>query len=66
MLQDEIVEDIHRIRDEYAKSFNYDLNAIFTDLRKQQDESGMEVVKFSPKRSLTNRWSGRSQNILVN
>ncbi|HEY9849955.1 MAG TPA: hypothetical protein V6D28_10890 [Leptolyngbyaceae cyanobacterium] len=59
MLQDEIVEEIHRIRDEYAKSFNYDLKAIFADLQKQQAESGREVVKLSPKRSLTSRWSGR-------
>ncbi len=62
MLQDEIVEEIHRIRDEYAKSFNYDLNAIFADLRKQQAESGREVVKLPPKRGLTSRWSERSQN----
>ncbi|MCL1466015.1 hypothetical protein [Argonema galeatum] len=62
MLQNEILEEIHRIRDEYAKSFNYDLNAIFADLRKQQAESGREDVKLSPKSSLTSRWSGRSQN----
>ena len=55
MLQDEIVEEIHRIRDEYAKSFNYDLKAILADLQKQQAESGREVVKLSPKRSLTSR-----------
>lgn len=59
MLPDEIVEEIHRIRDEYAKSFNYDLKAIFADLQKQQAESGREVVKLPPKRSLTSRWSGR-------
>ncbi len=61
MLQDEIVEEIHRIREEYAKSFNYDFDAIFADLQKQQAEGGREVVKLSPKRSLTSRWSGRSK-----
>lgn len=61
MYQDEIVEDIHRIREEYAKSFNYDLDAIFADLQKQQAESGREVVNLLPKRSLTTRWSGRSK-----
>jgi hypothetical protein len=35
MWTDEIVEEIHRIREEYAKSFNYDLDAIFADLRKK-------------------------------
>jgi len=64
MLPDEIVEEIHKIREEYAKSFNYDLDAIFADLQKKQAESGREVVKLSPKRVLTGRWSGRGKNIL--
>ncbi|MEG4328732.1 hypothetical protein QUB37_08360 [Microcoleus sp. AT3-A2] len=63
MLQDEIVEEIHKIREEYAKSFNYDLEAIFADLQKKQAESGREVVKLPPKRVLTGRWSGRGKNI---
>jgi hypothetical protein len=63
MWQDEIVEEIHRSRERYAKSFNYDLRAIFTDLQKKQAESGREVVKLSPKRGLTTRWSGRVRDI---
>ncbi|MGM0455380.1 hypothetical protein [Sodalinema sp.] len=38
MWNDEIVEEIHQIREHYAKSFNYDLNAIFEDLRKKEAE----------------------------
>ncbi len=49
MFHDEIVEEIHRIREEYAKSFNYDLKAIFADLQKQQAESGREFVTLSRK-----------------
>jgi hypothetical protein len=63
MWTDEIVEEIHRIRDEYAKSFNYDLDAIFADLRKKQAESGREVVNLSRKPGLTTRWSGRVRDI---
>ncbi|MEM7771857.1 MAG: hypothetical protein AAF327_15275 [Cyanobacteria bacterium P01_A01_bin.37] len=63
MWKDEIVEEIHRIREEYAKSFNYDLNAIFTDLRQKQEESGREVVTLSRKPGLTTRWSGRAKDI---
>lgn len=63
MWKDEIVEEIHRVREEYAKSFNYDLNAIFADLRKKQEESGREVVTLSRKPGLTTRWSGRAQNV---
>jgi len=31
MFKDEIVEEIHRIREEYSRSFNHDLKAIFAD-----------------------------------
>jgi hypothetical protein len=63
MWTDEIVEEIHRIRDEYAKSFNYELDAIFADLRKKEAESGREVVNLSRKPGLRTRWSGRVQDI---
>jgi hypothetical protein len=63
MWKDEIVEEIHRIREEYAKSFNYDLNAIFADLRKKQEESGREVVTLSREPGLTTRWSGRARDL---
>jgi hypothetical protein len=63
MFQDEIVEEIHRIREEYSQSFNHDLKAIFADLQKQQAESGREVVSLSRKPGLTTRWSGRARDL---
>ncbi|MUL36844.1 hypothetical protein [Gloeocapsopsis dulcis] len=63
MWKDEIVEEIHQIREAYAKSFNYDLDAIFEDLRKKESESGREVVSLSRKRGLTTRWSGRVRDL---
>lgn len=63
MYQDEIVEEIHRIREEYSRSFNHDLKAIFADLQKQQAESGREVVDFSRQRSLTTRWNSRPRDM---
>jgi hypothetical protein len=63
MWTDEIVEEIHRIREEYAKSFNYDLDAIFADLRKKEAESGREVVNLSRKPGITTRWSGQARDI---
>lgn len=59
MFQDEIVEEIHRIREEYSRSFDHDLKAIFADLQKQQAESGREVVNLSRQPGSTTRWSGR-------
>ena len=59
MYQDVIVEEIHRIREEYSRSFNHNLKALFADLQKQQAESSRKVVNLSGKRGLTTRWSGQ-------
>jgi predicted dithiol-disulfide oxidoreductase (DUF899 family) len=57
----EIVEEIHKIREEYSRAFNHDLKAIFADLQKQQAESGIEVVNLTRKPDLTKRWNGRAR-----
>lgn len=44
--RDPIVEEIHRIREEYAASFNYDLEAMFRDAQKKQQEGGRKIVSF--------------------
>ena len=62
MFQDEILDEIHKIREEHAKSFNYDLDAMFADWQKKQAESGREVVNLSVKQGLATRWSGRAGN----
>lgn len=36
---DPIVEEVRRIRQEYAAEFDYDLEAIFEDVRKHQEEA---------------------------
>jgi len=56
--KDEIVEAIHQIREEYAKSLNDDLDAIFADLRQKEAESGREIVNLSRKSNKISRWSG--------
>ncbi|KJH71302.1 hypothetical protein [Aliterella atlantica] len=47
MLQNEILDEIHKIREKHAESFNYDLDAMFADWQKRQAESGREVVNLS-------------------
>jgi hypothetical protein len=64
MWQDEILDEIHKIREEHAKSFNYDLDAMFADWQRRQSEGGREVVSLPPKRGLTTRWSGRARDLL--
>lgn len=50
MTNDPIIEELHRIREEYAASFNYDLNAIVADLKAKQAKSERKVVRLEPKR----------------
>ncbi|MBA3693956.1 MAG: hypothetical protein H0X15_07120 [Acidobacteria bacterium] len=51
MREDEIVKETRRLRDEYAKQFNYNLDLIFEDLQKKQKESGRKYVSFSDKKN---------------
>jgi 5'-3' exonuclease len=44
--RDPIVEEIHRFREEYAKKFNYDLEKMFLDLKRQEEETAGPVVSF--------------------
>ncbi len=50
MYDDPIVAETRKLRDEYARRFNYDLDAICRDLQEQQSRSDRTVVKRSPKR----------------
>jgi hypothetical protein len=48
--RDPIVEEIHQHWDEYAKKFDYDLEKIYLDLRRQQEEGpGGPIVSFASK-----------------
>jgi hypothetical protein len=49
---DEIVEEIRRLRDAHAASFDYDLNRIFEDLQRQQRESGAKLVRRPPRKPI--------------
>ena len=42
--EDEIVEEVRRIRNENDEKFNYDISAICADIRKKQAESKRKVV----------------------
>ena len=42
--EDPIVEEVRRVRDAYAKRFNYDLDAIYQDLKEKECKSGRVVV----------------------
>jgi len=50
MIEDPIVEEVRKARDEYAKQFDYDLDAICRDLQEKQQQPGKHLVSFPPKR----------------
>jgi hypothetical protein len=39
-MRDKIVEEVRKARDEYARNFNYDLEAICADLQRRQKVIG--------------------------
>lgn len=45
---DPIVEEVRKVRDAHAARFNYDLDAIFRDIKEQEERSGLRFVSFAP------------------
>ncbi len=43
-MNDPIVDEVRRIRDAHAARFNYDLYAIFLDIKKREKERGLKFV----------------------
>jgi len=52
MWTDEIVESTRKVREEYAAKFGYDLEAIYADLKKQEEKSERKIVSFPPKKPM--------------
>ncbi len=44
MWKDTIIEELHQFREEHAKKFNYDLKAIFDDLKTQEKHSTRKII----------------------
>jgi hypothetical protein len=51
MYKNEILDEIHKYREEYAQSFQYDLRAIFNDLQQKQLAHKDRLVRLPIKRS---------------
>jgi hypothetical protein len=50
MWEDPIVEEVRKARDAHAAKFNYNLQAIYRDLKEQEKQSGRTFVSYPPKR----------------
>ena len=47
-MNDPIVDEVRKFRDEHARKFNYDMDAICADLRQRQQRSGHPLVSLKP------------------
>ena len=46
---DPIVEEVRRVREEHAAKFNYDLDAIFRDIKDAERLSGCLFASYPPR-----------------
>jgi hypothetical protein len=49
-MNDPIVEEVRKARDAHAARFNYDLDAMYRDIKEQEKKSGRKFVSFVPAR----------------
>ena len=50
-MNDPIVDEVRRVRDAHAAMFNYDLDAIFQDIKEEEKKSGLKFVSYPPRRT---------------
>lgn len=48
-MKDEIIDEIHKHREEFAAKFNYDIDKMFKYLREQEKKSGRKYFPSSKK-----------------
>ena len=48
-MDDPVVDEVRRARDEYAKKFGYDLRAMAADLRRKERKRIGQLVSYPPK-----------------
>ena len=51
MWEDPIVAEVRKIREAHAVQFNYDLTAIYHDLKQQEKASGRVYVSYPSRRA---------------
>lgn len=51
MINDPIVEEVRKLRDAHAAKFNYDLQELFKDIKKQEKKSKRKFFTLPPKYS---------------
>ncbi len=49
MWKDKIVEEVRKARDEFAAKFDYDMDAIYQEIKKQEAASTRKFITLPPK-----------------
>jgi hypothetical protein len=62
-MNDPIVEEIRRIRDEHAARFDYDLDAIFRDIKARERQNGFVFVQGVARLSNGKDWTSKGAAI---
>ncbi|MGB5592728.1 MAG: hypothetical protein WBM62_01670 [Crocosphaera sp.] len=57
MWEDPIIQEIYCIREAHSNRFNNDLQAIYQDLKEQENKSDRKFVSYTPK--LSQRFSNK-------
>jgi hypothetical protein len=63
---DDILREVRKVREAYAKQFGYDLRAIHRDLKALEQASGRRVVSLPPRQPkpvIANGARARSPNV---
>ena len=53
-MNDPIIDEIRKVREAHAAQFNYDLDAIFRDIKEREKQGRRKLVSFPPRKAETN------------
>lgn len=59
-MRDPVVEEIRRVREAYTARFKHDLDAMYEDIRKQEELSGRTFIRLPPRKAIPSRSWRRS------
>lgn len=62
MWNDPIVAEVRKIRQAHAARFNYDLDAIYRDLKSKEQASGRTYVRYPPRPVRTGAKAGPAES----
>ncbi len=54
-MNDPIIDEIRKVREAHASRFNYDLDAIFRDIKEREKQGPHKFVSFPPRKAEPNQ-----------